>query len=86
MHGVIVDVLKRGYACSWREAEIQTEGNYQRNGLGILQIVMHNLAKAEGEVGDEVAGGNHAAHRQAGDVAHRMLEQLNSGWPGPCAF
>src|SRR5580704_79078 len=50
------------------------------------QIVQHHLAETERQGGDKMAGGNHPAHGQAGDVAHRMLEKLDGRGPGPGAF
>ena len=47
---------------------------------------MHHLAEAKRQVGDKMAGGNHPAHGQAGDAAHRMLEKLDRRGPRPRAF
>src|SRR3984893_284075 len=52
----------------------------------VRKVVEHHLAEAKRQVGDKMAGGNHPAHRQAGDVAHRMLEKLDRRGPGPRAF
>src|SRR6266850_642413 len=52
----------------------------------IPQVIEHDLAQTEGQVGDVVAGRNHLAHRQSRHIAHRMLEQLDRGRTSPGAF
>jgi len=54
--------------------------------LALLRIVEHHFAETKSQVGGEVAGGDHVAHRQAGDITHRMLEKLDGGGTGPGAF
>src|SRR4029077_15055581 len=40
----------------------------------ILQVVEHDLAQTEGQVGDVVGSRDHLAHRQPRHIAQRMLE------------
>ena len=47
---------------------------------------MNDLTEAKRQIDEEVAGGNHFANRQAGNVAHRMLEKLDCRGLGPRAF
>ncbi len=57
-----------------------------KHALSLLQIVVHHLAEAKRQVGDKVGGGNHAAHGQAGDIAHCVLEKLDGGGPDHAPF
>src|SRR5262249_45708276 len=52
----------------------------------LRKIIINDFAEAERQIGNEVARGNDLANRQAGNVAHGMLEELNGGRPGPSAF
>src|SRR3984893_1188487 len=52
----------------------------------VRKVVEHHLAEAKRQVGDKMAGGNHPAHGQAGDIAHRMLEKLDGRGPRPGAL
>jgi hypothetical protein len=47
---------------------------------------MHHLAEAKRQVGDEVAGGNHAAHGQAGDVAIACSKSSIAAGPDHAPF
>src|SRR4029077_12669307 len=40
----------------------------------ILQVIEHDLAQTEGQVGDVVGSRDHLAHRQPRHIAQRMLE------------
>src|SRR5271169_4865744 len=60
-------------------------GSFQ-SGSRIFQIVEDNLAQAERQIGDIMAGADHFAHRQPRHVAHRMLEQLDRRRAGPGAL
>lgn len=83
-HGTAGDGrLYRAYVRIWRKAEPVALPDTR---LGVLQIVMHHLAEAKRQIGDKMAGGNHAAHGEAGDIAHCMLEQLDGRGPGPAPF
>ena len=42
--------------------------------LSLGKVVMYNLAETECQVGDEVGSRDDPANRQAGNVAHGMLE------------
>src|SRR6266404_1420019 len=52
----------------------------------IPQIIKHDLAQTEGQVGDVVGSRNHLADRQSRHIAHRMLEQLDCSRAGPSAL
>src|ERR1700730_91461 len=50
---------------------------------GISQIIEHDLAEAERQVGYIVGGRDHLADRQPRHVAQRVLEELDRGRPRP---
>src|SRR5690242_4785428 len=54
--------------------------------LPSAQIVVHDLAQAERQVGDDVDAGDDLEHRQLGHRGQRMRVQLERGRPGPGAF
>src|SRR6201988_704304 len=50
---------------------------------GVLQIIEHDLAETERQVGNIVGRRDHFAHRQPRHVAQRMLEELDCARAGP---
>src|SRR5271169_4099198 len=50
---------------------------------GVSQVIEHDLAETQRQVGHIVGGRDHLANRQARHVAQRVLEELDRGWPGP---
>src|ERR1700674_2659730 len=50
------------------------------------EVIVHDHTQVQREVGDEVGGGKHSAHRQVGDRCERMGMQFERGRPAPRAF
>jgi len=50
------------------------------------QIVVHDLAKIERQVGEDVNGGNHLKQRQFGEGRQSVGKKAQLGWPGPGAL
>src|SRR5271165_1549392 len=59
--------------------------SFQRDSC-VFQIIEHDLAETQCQVGHVVCGRDYLAHRQPRYVAQRMLEELDRGWPGPGAL
>src|SRR5262245_1615010 len=50
------------------------------------QVVVNDLAKVEGEVGDDVRAGHDLEHWQLGERRQGVREQGELSWPSPCSL